>query len=247
MQRRIIRSAVVVALTAAIVFLSVLFGWSRIVEVAAQSKAWLYHRQAAGAAVTAAAAVTVFLVTQAIVLAFRWRDRRIIQKRLVIGLYAEIDSNLREIREFADQKQFYLLVRARVGRSDHRRVPTKPANEPLFRPLIVVTESSRFFSASASLIPEIRTDALLPLMEFYRLIEELEERRAAFETKAFETISPSGRQGTVDDLWYSATRAADVGSHALTKLKEEYPSRWFRELAQAEANMPPPPPRDGLG
>lgn len=207
--------------------------WGALQEWSAAFYDWARTEQAIGGLITASAALLVFVVSQWIGFAIRRYDRAIVRRRLVIGLHAEIGSNLKEIREFVDREAFFETVRTKIREEGERG--------HVFRPAIVITESSRFFSANAGLIPELRVAALVPLMEFYRLIEELDDRRGAFESKAYETISPSGRAGLVDDLWLTGTKAKLTGEHTLAVLRREYPSRWFRALASAEAQMPPAP------
>ena len=75
-------------------------------------------------------------------------------------------------------------------------------------------------------------------MEFYRLIEELSDRRDAFETQAFVLISAEGRAGTVDDLWITGTKAKLVGIHARKTFLAQYPKKWFSKLDRANSEMP---------
>ncbi len=207
--------------------------WAALASATTAFYAWARTEQAIGGLITASAALLVFVVSQWIGFVIRRYDRAIVRRRLVVGLHAEIGSNLKEIREFVDREAYFEAVRAKIREEGEQG--------RVFRPAIVITESSRFFSANAGLIPELRVAALVPLMEFYRLIEELDDRRGAFESKAYETISPDGRAGLVDDLWMTGTKAKLTGEHTLAVLQAEYPSTWFRALAQAEARMPPTP------
>jgi hypothetical protein len=190
-----------------------------------------------GPIIAATVAILVFVLSRVVDLLLRRRDRYNIRRRLVVGLYAEVESNLEEIVQFVDNEDFLDVIVLKIRDSEMHRSSTH-AETTLFRPLIVITESSRFFSASASLIPEIKNRALVPLMEFYRYLEELEDRRDAFESKAFETISLEGRIGTVYDLWNSASAAKTSGKHTLNVLAATYPDAWFRELKNSKQAIP---------
>ena len=199
----------------------------------ASAVVWIEANKVAGSMITAAVALLLFAATRLLERLVRLSERVALRRRLVIGLHAEIGSNVKEIEEFTDNIAFFKAVKERV----RQHVP----GEPVFRPLIVITESSRFFLASAGSIPELKTEALVPLMEFYRLIEELSDRRDAFETQAYALISSGGRAGTVDDLWLTGTKAKLVGLHAQKKFLELYPRKWFAKLERAQSEMPTAP------
>jgi hypothetical protein len=182
--------------------------------------------------VAATAAIIVFVLRWIVDASFRRFDRINLRKRLVIGLCAEIDSNLKEIIDFVDNGPYLQKINERI-----RRDGDPAAGGEAFRPSVTITESSRFFAASASMIPELKTDVLFPLMEFYRFIEELESRRDAFESKAFTTISIEGRIGLVDDLLTTGKQAKAFGQRSLTMMERVYP-RWYQQFVEAKRKMP---------
>jgi hypothetical protein len=207
--------------------------------------AWIQQGQnIQGPIIAACVAIIVFVVSRMVDFAVRYLDRRSIRRRLVLGIYAEIESNLKEIVEFAGSQDFIVNVEQRIREDAGKKAsPSSEAGTsapPIFRPLIVITESSRFFSASAAFTPEIKPAALVPLMDFYRWLEELNARQSAFESKAFETISTNGRIQTVYDLWNTGSAAKSAGEHSLNVLRENYPRRWFKNLERAKRDMPIP-------
>jgi hypothetical protein len=218
--------------------------WPRLAAQASHAWDWVDRNNIKGAVVAAAAAIIVFVLTRVADLAIRWRDRIIMRRRLVVGLYNEIESNLAEINLFVASSDAARLVAGRLREDAERRAARRQEgvedDEPVFRPLIVITESSRFFNANAALTPELKRQVLVPLMEFYRALEELDRRQAAFESKAFETISVEARISTVADLWNTGSDAKTFGEAALTAFRETYPDAWFSDLEEAKRAMPQP-------
>jgi hypothetical protein len=92
---------------------------------------------------------------------------------------------------------------------------------------MIVDETTQFYDAITSSLPDIHPDCLIRLSEFYSLIRKLEHIREAFESAAFPTISADGRAGTVSDLWDACRQAEKAGGKALYELELAYPRHWF--------------------
>lgn len=172
-----------------------------------------------GPAMTAAlVAFIIFLLTRIAEIAAHWNTVRSTRKRLVVGLYCEIHSNVKSIEAFLEAQPHPTDMRDKVIKDRH------------FRPLMIVDETTQFHDSNMALLPMIRSGCLLVLSEFYDQMRRVNGVKDAFESNAFPTISAEGRAGTVDDLWEGCRKAAAVGTDALKKLELTYPGKWFASL-----------------
>jgi len=133
----------------------------------------------------------------------------------VIGLFREVKANLGSIEKFLDDNPHPTDMRQKV------------TSNPKLRPLMIVDETSQFYDSITATLPDIRSDCLLALSEFYAEIRRVNSIKDAFESNAFLTISPEGRADTVDDLWKGCRRAEKVGWKALYEIELAYPRQWF--------------------
>jgi len=145
-------------------------------------------------------------------------DKRATRKRIVTGLFREVRSNLGEIEKFLGKRPYPEELRQKV-RTD--------AN---FRPVMIVTETTQFYDSIAASLPDVRVECLHALSDFYDKLRIINKIAETFESKAFSTISPDGREGTVNDLWFACREAEKGGWKALYELELAYPRKWFRDF-----------------
>ena len=180
---------------------------------------WVAAHGAAGPAfVAAAAAFVIFLLTRIVEIAVHAVNVRSTRRRLVIGLFREVKANLASIETFLDSQPHPIEMRNKVIADRN------------LRPLMIVDETSQFYDSITSALPDIRSECLLTLSEFYAEIRRVNAIKDAFESNAFATISNEGRAGTVDDLWRGCRTAEKVGWKALYEMELAYPRHWFRDF-----------------
>jgi hypothetical protein len=173
------------------------------------------HVTTAPAIIAALAAFVIFLLTRIAEIIGHWTTVRSTRKRLIVGLYREIRSNVKSIEAFLDAQPHPTTMREKVIKDRH------------FRPLMIVDETTQFHDSNMASLPMIRSSCLLILSEFYDQMRRVNGVKDAFESNAFSTISAEGRAGTVDDLWQGCQRAAEVGRKALDEFELAYPRKWF--------------------
>lgn len=177
---------------------------------------WITLHGTAGAAIVAAlVAFTVFILTRVAEIVVRWTDKRSARKRAVVGLFTEVQFNLSTIEKFLDNSPYPAVIQQKVREN------------PNFRPMMIVEETTQFYDAITSSLPDVEATSLTRLSEFYTTIRRLEEIRRAFESNSFVTISGEGRAGAIEDLWQACRQAEKAGWKALYELELAYPRRWF--------------------
>ena len=176
------------------------------------------HGIAGSAFVAALVAFIIFLLTRVIEIVVHANNVRATRKRLVIGLFREVKANLTSIEKFLDEDPHPITMRNKVI-----------ADRDL-RPLMIVDETSQFYDSITASLPDIRSECLLTLSEFYAVIRRVNAIKDAFESNAFGTISDEGRASTVDDLWRGCRTAEKVGWKALYEMELAYPRHWFKDF-----------------
>lgn len=180
---------------------------------------WVKDNGTAGSAIIAAAvAIILFLLTRIVEMIGAWRGRRATRRRIVVGLYKEVQFNVGTIERFLDLSPYPGDLREKVR------------TEPTFRPLLIIDETTQFYDSIAASLPEVDSDCLIALSQFYEKIRKQHAIADAFESAAFATISPEGKAGTVDDLWRACRQAEKEGWKALYELELNYPRAWFSDF-----------------
>jgi hypothetical protein len=180
---------------------------------------WISARGPAGAAIVAAlVAFSVFLLTRIAEIIQRWIDQRAARRRVVVGLYREVQDNRLKLSSFLKDSPNPDSVRDRV-KSD--------AN---LRPLLILDQTTQFFDAIVATLPDIRPRCLLVLTEFYGEMQAARAIREGLEGVAFLTISADGRASIIDDLWLVFRKAEQAAVRALYEIELAYPRRWFGHL-----------------
>lgn len=174
------------------------------------------HGIAGSVLVTALVTFVIFLLTRVVEIIVHATTVRSTRKRLIIGLFREVKANLVSIEAFLDDQPHPSEMRNKVIADRN------------LRPLMIVDETSQFYDSTTSLLPDIRSECLLTLSEFYAEIRKVNAIKDAFESNAFPTISDDGRAGTVDDLWRGCRIAEKVGWKALYEMELAYPRQWFK-------------------
>lgn len=173
---------------------------------------------AQGAMITASVAVLIFIATRLIEIWSHWRNARSMRRRIVIGLFKEVQQNLNNIKQFLDENPYPGDLRDKVRANC------------AFRPLMIVEETTQFYDSIAPSLPEVQSASLIALSRFYDTIRTEKAIAAAFDSPAFPTLSATGRESTVDDLWRALRDAEREGLKALYELELAYPRKWFRDF-----------------
>ena len=108
-----------------------------------------------------------------------------------------------------------------------KEIQDKLLKDPNYRPSVVVEESTKMVDAAGAALFDLRSQALVHVLEFYRLIEQMKALRGVFESAAFLTILPASRAGYIQDLWDAARDASSAGGTALQELVRMYPKVTF--------------------
>lgn len=180
--------------------------------------AWAKDSGVGSAVIAASVAVTLFLITRTIEIFGQWRSIRATRRRIVIGLFKEVQANVRSIEAFLDRSPYPGELREKTRRNR------------AFRPLIIVDETTQFFDSIAASMPDIEPQCLIALSRFYDTIRKEQTVAKAFEAPSFPTLSPDGRASTVDDLWKACRAAEKEGLKALYELELAYPRKWFADF-----------------
>lgn len=180
--------------------------------------AWLSSNAGGGALLAASVAVLIFIATRLVEIVGHWLNARSMRRRIVIGLFKEVQQNLENIKSFLDANPYPGDLREKVK------------NDPAFRPLMILEETTQFYDSIAASLPEVQSESLIALSRFYDKIRTEHEIAKAFAGPAFPTLSAEGRTSTVDDLWRALREARREGLKALYELELAYPRRWFRDF-----------------
>jgi hypothetical protein len=173
------------------------------------------HGVGGSALVAAAVAFVIFLLTRIVEIIAHAVNVRNTRRRLIIGLFREVKANVTTIEDFLDRQPHPIEMRNKVIADRN------------LRPLMIVDETSQFYDSITSALPDIKSDCLLALSEFYAAIRKVNAIKDAFESNAFPTISDDGRGSTADDLWKGCRVAEKAGWKALYEMELAYPREWF--------------------
>lgn len=174
-------------------------------------------------------AILLFVATQLAQIAIALGTRRREKRRFLTGVYREIAENLRYARGQAQALDVSLdRIRTRLQQDDSAAVAA--GKEPAYRPLLAITESSRFYEGVLGSIQTIETKVLVAISAYYRAVADQKLATDAIASYAFLHITVASRCELINEL-ATAVRDTDVrGQVAITAMDAQYPARWFRDL-----------------
>ena len=180
---------------------------------------WISANGTSGPAILAASvAIVIFIATRLAEFVGSIIARRRNQRRIVIGLLAEVHSNLDGFKKFLDEMP------------DPHVLCNKVLKDNQYRPMVISSQSSEFYRAITASIPDIEAACLVALSDFYDQVQMAHAIGEAFEAPSFTTLSPEGRSSLVTDLWGAFRKAERTGWQAMYELELAYPRSWFREF-----------------
>jgi hypothetical protein len=146
----------------------------------------------------------------------------------VVGIYTEISHNLKYGERFIRNPGIIDLIKARLIDDDASAAATNRA--PGYRPLVAITESSKFYDAIAGSVPNIRADCVVAISLYYRSVMDQQRTVDAINSYAFLCITVQSRCETIDDLWEAFVESSNSGRTALKSLEGRYPRSWFEGI-----------------
>lgn len=146
------------------------------------------------------------------------------RKRAIVGLHAEILSNMRDLEQTLGQTDFQAL-------GERMRFGARPLH-------FTYTRNMRFFERNPLEELDLPTSVLHAVVEFYATLESVYSQLDGLRSETFRQISGAGRvlvlQGLGDDTGY----ALAFGRRAIYLMETELPVEWFHRGGQRLSEGP---------
>lgn len=188
----------------------------------------LTHSDLVKSVISPTVAIFLFILTQIVQIVFKRLDLRNERKRIIIGIYKEISENLAYNIKLLDQLSIIGLIKARII-YDSRSADAEKRT-PTYRPLIAITQSSKFYDAVASALPTLEVATMVRISSYYKPVNDQKIVAETIASYAFLHISTQSRCETIDELWEAFRESHFKGLVAVEFIAKTYPASWFRDL-----------------
>ena len=172
-------------------------------------------------------AILTFVLTNIIQIIVLWISAHNKKKGTVVGIYKEIKDNLEYgIKTLSDN--VINDIKQKIDDEDEQAKLEK--RSPMYRPLVGITESSAFYEAVSPALTSIKRKSLVTIANYCRSVTDQKQVAAAIEGPSFLCIGVASRRSMMDELWTAFRESTEKGAIAIMQLRQQYPTRWFRDL-----------------